>query len=166
MEKDHQNDSTERVLKEAESSRTHRTIYRPSKRLDRASTERPGEEAIFLAHSHDHQNDSTERVLKGTSSGPRSNHLDDHQNDSTERVLKESRQINYPSPTPRPSKRLDRASTESVGGGGGTNRERRPSKRLDRASTERVAISSWMSSCAIDHQNDSAERVLKAYGWQ
>ena len=61
---DHQNDSTERVLKVAVVGTAGLMCCRPSKRLDRASTERSSwidEEE----QPEDHQNDSTERVLKG-----------------------------------------------------------------------------------------------------
>ena len=63
MENDHQNDSTERVLK------------------------------VALRHVHalsliDHQNDSTERVLKDINGSDILLGAEDHQNDSTERVLK------------------------------------------------------------------------------
>ena len=121
---------------------------RPSKRLDRASTERPGEPRLCAAVLVDHQNDSTERVLKGRSQFlPVICGNDDHQNDSTERVLKEKIDNRRKDVRMRPSKRLDRASTES---------QRfpvpllqvfqRPSKRLDRASTERnkTAPSPWI----------------------
>ena len=62
----------------------------------------------------DHQNDSTERVLKGPI-GTRNRGAEiDHQNDSTERVLKALPVIRFSASARGPSKRLDRASTEST----------------------------------------------------
>ena len=85
----------------------------------------------------DHQNDSTERVLKQILARFSPISTPDHQNDSTERVLK-----------------LDYASlivTDQPG----------PSKRLDRASTETFTVDDLTFRVLIDHQNDSTERVLK-----
>ena len=61
---DHQNDSTERVLKEELVQKWYLAPMGPSKRLDRASTERDSNQLERSRHLLDHQNDSTERVLK------------------------------------------------------------------------------------------------------
>ena len=61
---DHQNDSTERVLKVVAWLSVSSSCARPSKRLDRASTERSHNAQIPGVEVWDHQNDSTERVLK------------------------------------------------------------------------------------------------------
>ena len=85
---DHQNDSTERVLKVAK-------------------------EVSSQYLCPDHQNDSTERVLKAGFLYLHCSYYIDHQNDSTERVLKESPSVHIEVSGSGPSKRLDRASTES-----------------------------------------------------
>ena len=90
LEEDHQNDSTERVLKLADPHR--------------------------ISHAQgDHQNDSTERVLKQSTAQERAVCCVDHQNDSTERVLKPSGENGAGILSIGPSKRLDRASTETQG---------------------------------------------------
>ena len=158
---------------------------RPSKRLDRASTERTkrtqGQDRFSTDHQndstervlkdwrsrsysacrYDHQNDSTERVLKVFENDAGFVPVGDHQNDSTERVLKASSGSCSPARPIRPSKRLDRASTESVRSYVTHGAWPRPSKRLDRASTESVKESPTTRLTKHDHQNDSTERVLK-----
>ena len=90
---DHQNDSTERVLKVSTPDTDTSSDRRPSKRLDRASTESWITDIWgFLCPV-------------------------DHQNDSTERVLKDENGVDGAYKRRRPSKRLDRASTESAGHG-------------------------------------------------
>ena len=85
----------------------------------------------------------------------------DHQNDSTERVLKEYGRQGQGVGFFRPSKRLDRASTERVVSAIRVGWREGPSKRLDRASTESAVGFSPLTHGGEDHQNDSTERVLK-----
>ena len=183
---DHQNDSTERVLKGFIWTGYSVGRMRPSKRLDRASTEsRTLQHPLFeripdhqndstervlkvfgcdgwVVPALDHQNDSTERVLKVVDWPGRVLGLTDHQNDSTERVLKALDCLNLPTQI------LDHQndSTERVLKDADQERllcpARRPSKRLDRASTESLRSVQRLRECRSDHQNDSTERVLKA----
>ena len=70
----------------------HWPQYLPSKRLDRASTESPIEKPVYSPVLY-HQNDSTERVLKDIAAGDDDEKKENHQNDSTERVLKANAEL-------------------------------------------------------------------------
>ena len=157
---DHQNDSTERVLKAHQRPTISFLARRPSKRLDRASTERVDgwlHCASSVRPSKRLDRASTERIVGVVCTLWRGF---DHQNDSTERVLKVVLDKQLSVEDAGPSKRLDRASTESLEFMLQLQLHLRPSKRLDRASTERLQDSLWQWFC-VDHQNDSTERVLK-----
>ena len=159
--KDHQNDSTERVLKLHARCWHWHNDGRPSKRLDRASTESRLKSGVWGERKSDHQNDSTERVLKEQHHDMVEQRCWDHQNDSTERVLKEINARCDCFGQEGPSKRLDRASTESSARDVNWDVPLRPSKRLDRASTESGKYDRVFGLIGGDHQNDSTERVLK-----